>query len=97
MAAKATLPKLFTPFKLGEHTLQHRIVLAPLTRFRADDSHVHTDMGVEYYAQRASVAGTFMLTEGTFIAAKAGGLPNAPGIWSDAQVAAWKKVSVPLN
>ncbi|KAL5505001.1 hypothetical protein ACEPAH_7664 [Sanghuangporus vaninii] len=85
--------KLFQPIRVGNLQLSHRIVLAPLTRTRADDAHVPTPVMVEYYAQRASVSGTLLISEGTFIAAKAGGLNNAPGIWSDAQVEGWKKVS----
>ncbi|KAI5117171.1 hypothetical protein M0805_003987 [Coniferiporia weirii] len=84
---------LFTPLKVGEITIQHRVVMAPLTRNRADDAHVPTDMITEYYSQRASVPGTLLVTEGTFIAQRAGGLENVPGIWSEAQVAGWKKVT----
>ncbi|VDB93773.1 unnamed protein product [Peniophora sp. CBMAI 1063] len=89
----AQLPTLFTPIKVGNSLLQHRIVLAPLTRFRADDEHVHTDIAIEYYEQRASTPGTLLISEGTFIAPQAGGYPNVPGIWSDEQVAAWRKVT----
>ena len=85
--------KLFQPIHVGNLQLSHRIVLAPLTRFRADDAHVPTDMMVEYYAQRASVPGTLLITEATAIAPKAAGQPNAPGIWSEAQIEGWKKVS----
>ena len=66
--------------------------MAPLTRFRADEAHVPTSIMAEQYAQRASTPGTLLITEGTFIAAKAGGFDNVPGIWSDEQVEAWKKV-----
>ena len=85
--------RLFQPLQVGDITLQHRVVMAPLTRFRADKEHVHTDLAVQYYGQRAEVPGTLLITEATFIAAEAGGYDNVPGIWSDAQVAAWKKVS----
>ena len=91
-----TAQALFTPFKIGNLTLQHRIVLAPLTRFRANDDHVHTDLAVEYYKQRASTPGTLLLTEGTLIAPQAGGFPNVPGIWNDEQIAAWTKVCLVL-
>lgn len=88
------MSKLFQPFKVGNLTLSHRIVLAPLTRFRASKTHVPGPLAAEYYAQRASTPGTLLITEGTFIAAKAGGLPNVPGIWSDEQIEAWKKVRI---
>ncbi|KAF8754630.1 oxidoreductase [Rhizoctonia solani] len=63
--------KLFTPLQLGDITLAHRVVMAPLTRFRADDSHAHTELGVEYYAQRAEVPGTLLITEATPISPEA--------------------------
>ncbi|CAE7207923.1 unnamed protein product, partial [Rhizoctonia solani] len=85
--------KLFTPLQLGDLVLSHRVVMAPLTRFRADDNHVHTDLAVEYYAQRAEVPGTLLITEATFISPEAGGFDHIPGVWSDEQIAAWKKVT----
>ncbi|KAH8110922.1 NADH:flavin oxidoreductase/NADH oxidase [Phellopilus nigrolimitatus] len=84
--------KLFQPVRVGALTLQHCVVYAPCTRFRADDAHVPTDAMAAYYAQRASVPGTLLIAEATLIAAKAGGYNNVPGIWSAAQVAGWKKV-----
>ncbi|KAG8717788.1 hypothetical protein FRC09_013660 [Ceratobasidium sp. 395] len=89
----ASTPRLFTPLQVGDYTLQHRVVMAPLTRFRADDNHVHGDLAVQYYGQRAEFPGTMLITEATFIAAEAGGYDNIPGIWSDAQIAAWKRVT----
>ena len=86
-------PALFQPIKVGDITLAHRVVLAPLTRYRNDDAHVPTELGVEYYKQRGSVPGTLLITEGTYISGQASGQPNAPGIWNDAQITAWKKVS----
>ncbi|CEL54788.1 Festuclavine dehydrogenase subunit FgaOx3 OS=Neosartorya fumigata (strain ATCC MYA-4609 / Af293 / CBS 101355 / FGSC A1100) GN=fgaOx3 PE=3 SV=1 [Rhizoctonia solani AG-1 IB] len=85
--------KLFTPLKLGSITLSHRVVMAPLTRYRANDGHAHTELGVQYYAQRAEVPGTLLVTEGTLISPEAGGYDRVPGIWSDEQIAAWKKVT----
>jgi NADPH2 dehydrogenase len=90
----STSPKLFTLAKVGDITLAHRVVLAPLTRFRADKTHTHTDLAVEYYTQRAAVKGTLLITEATFIAPQAGGYPNVPGIYTQEQIAAWKTVSI---
>ena len=92
MSAAAT-PALFSPIQVGNMKLAHRIVLAPLTRYRANDAHIPTDLVVEYYKQRASVSGTLLVTEATFISPEASGMFNAPGIWNDAQIAGWKKVS----
>ncbi|RDB16613.1 putative inactive dehydrogenase EasA [Hypsizygus marmoreus] len=85
--------KLFQPIRVGDMLLQHRVVMAPLTRFRADSQHVPLPHVVEYYTQRASVPGTLLISEATYIAQQAGGYPNAPGIWSDAQISAWKKIT----
>ena len=84
--------KMFQPIRVGNLTLSHRVVLAPLTRFRNDNAHVPTDMMVEYYAQRASVPGTLLITEATLVSPRSGGYGYVPGIWSDAQVEGWKKV-----
>ncbi|ANB11499.1 Oye2p [Sugiyamaella lignohabitans] len=82
---------LFQPIKVGRATLQHRVAMAPLTR-RRSPNHVPTDLVAEYYEQRASRPGTLIITEAAFIAKKAGGLSGAPGIWSQEQITAWKKV-----
>jgi NADPH2 dehydrogenase len=89
----ATMSKLFQPIKVGDIHLQHRAILAPLTRNRADDQHVPLPHVAEYYGQRASTPGTLLISEATLIAQRAGGLSNVPGIWSDAQIASWKRVS----
>lgn len=85
--------KLFSPLKVGNIELKHRIVMAPLTRYRADDNHVHSPHAAEYYGQRASTPGTLLITEATFISPKAGGYGNVPGIYNSAQITAWKKIT----
>ena len=89
------IPKLFQPIRVGTANLQHRVVLAPMTRTRADAQHVHGPLAVEYYKQRTSVPGTLAITEATFIAPQAGGYKNVPGIWSDEQIAGWLPVRHP--
>ncbi len=82
----------FSPVQLGRHTLRNRIVLPPLTRQRAgqpDDT--ATALMAEYYRQRASAG--FMVTEGTQIEARGQGYAWTPGIYSDAQIAGWRKVT----
>ena len=87
--------KLFQPIQLGNITLQHRVVMAPLTRYRANKMHTHTDLAVQHYSARASIPGTLIISEATFIAHKAsGGSFNAPGIWSDEQISAWKRARI---
>lgn len=85
--------QLFRPLKLGNIELSHRIIMAPLTRFRADDSHVPIADVRDYYAQRASTPGTLLIAEATLISPRASGTANVPGIWSPAQIAAWKGVT----
>ncbi|EPS98178.1 NADH flavin oxidoreductase/NADH oxidase, partial [Fomitopsis schrenkii] len=87
------VPKLFQPIKVGQHWLGHRVVLAPLTRNRANKDHVHGDLAAEYYSQRATLPGTLLITEATFISPQAGGYDYVPGIWNDDQVAGWKRVT----
>ncbi|KZT64157.1 NADH:flavin oxidoreductase/NADH oxidase [Daedalea quercina L-15889] len=87
------VPKLFLPAMVGKHVLSHRIVLAPLTRFRASKEHVPSELAPEYYAQRGATPGTLLITEATFISPFAGGLDRVPGIWNDEQVSAWKSVT----
>ncbi|KAJ8088307.1 hypothetical protein PM082_022379 [Marasmius tenuissimus] len=85
--------KLFQPVKLGELTLSHRIILAPLTRFRADANHIpHVPLVKEYYSQRGSEPGTLLIAEATLIHPRASGWAHTPGIWSDAQAAAWREI-----
>jgi len=85
---------LFSPLKIGHMDLQHRVVLAPLTRNRADDDFVpNVERMKEYYGQRASVPGTFLITEATPISLQATGYPNLPGIYNEKQVAAWREIT----
>ncbi len=85
---------LSEPLQIGRCTLKHRIVMAPLTRLRADDNHVPVDMMVDYYSQRASVPGTLLITEANFISSNARGRDeNAPGIFSLQQIDNWTRVA----
>lgn len=85
--------KLFEPLQVGPNKLSNRLVMAPLTRFRADDTHVPLPMVKEYYQQRAVVPGTLLITEATIISPPASGYPNVPAIFTDEQIAAWKEVA----
>ena len=81
---------LFSPITLGAITLKNRMVMAPLTRNRAGEGGVPHDLNVAYYAQRATAG--LIVTEATPISDMAHGYPALPGIYTDAQVAGWKKV-----
>jgi len=82
---------LFKPMQLGAVQLQNRIVMAPLTRSRAQAGDVPTPLAAEYYAQRASAG--LIVTEGTQISQEGQGYPATPGIFSPEQIAGWKHVT----
>lgn len=88
-----TSNRLFAPLSLGNVQLNHRVVLAPLTRYRADEDNLPTEITREYYAQRAAIPGTLLITEATIISPRTRGVANVPGIWNAKQIAAWKKVT----
>jgi N-ethylmaleimide reductase len=86
------LKTLFQPIKVGSLELKNKIVMAPLTRCRADVNHNPTDIMAEYYAQRASAG--LIVAEATMIMehnSAFGG--REPGIYSQAQIDGWKKVT----
>ncbi|MEG3172492.1 alkene reductase [Sphingomonas sp. ZB1N12] len=85
------MPSLFDSITLGAVDAPNRIIMAPLTRGRADRDAVPTDMMVDYYTQRASAG--LIISEATGISREGLGWPFAPGLWTDAQVAAWKPVT----
>ncbi|MEM1291074.1 MAG: alkene reductase [Cyanobacteria bacterium P01_H01_bin.162] len=82
---------LFTPIQLGRYELPNRIVMAPLTRNRAGADDAPIAMHAEYYRQRASAG--LIITEATQVAPLGQGYPHTPGIYSQAQVAAWQRVT----
>jgi len=85
------MPTLFDPLTIGALTLPNRIVMAPLTRCRASEGRVPNDLMREYYTQRASAG--LILTEATSINPMGVGYPDTPGIWSDAQMTSWRKIT----
>lgn len=85
------MPSLFDPISIGAIEARNRIIMAPLTRARATREVVPTPVMAEYYAQRASAG--LIISEATGINRLGLGWPYAPGIWNDAQVAAWRPVT----
>lgn len=81
---------MFTEVKFGDLELKNKVVMAPLTRSRAPDN-LPNGLMTKYYQQRANAG--LILTEATVIAKDAIGYENTPGIWSQEQVAGWKKVT----
>ena len=83
---------LFDPIKIGALDLPNRIIMAPLTRSRAaNPGRVPNDLMVQYYVQRASAG--LILAEATAVSPQGVGYADTPGIWSDEQVAGWKKIT----
>ncbi|VEP14765.1 N-ethylmaleimide reductase [Hyella patelloides LEGE 07179] len=81
---------LFSSFKLGEYTLPNRMVMAPMTRLRANGT-IPTELMGTYYAQRASAG--LIITECTMVSSLSNGYINCPGIYDSEQVAGWKLVT----
>jgi N-ethylmaleimide reductase len=83
---------LLAPYTLGDLHLKNRIVMAPLTRTRAENQgKVPTPLMAEYYAQRAGAG--LIVTEGTFVSEQAQGWYGAPGIYTEEQRAGWECVT----
>ena len=86
------MPDLFTPVVVGALALDHRVVLAPLTRMRSDlPGNVPGALMAAYYGQRASRGG-LLIAEATFISRQGNGGYGSPGIADDAQAAGWRGV-----
>ena len=83
---------LFTPYQMGWLDLPNRIVMAPLTRMRAQShDHVPTSLQAEYYAQRASAG--LIIAEATAVRAQGFGWADTPGLWTEEQVRGWRRVT----
>jgi N-ethylmaleimide reductase len=82
---------LFQPFTLGSLTLPNRLVMAPLTRNRAEEGDVARDITATYYTQRASAG--LLISEGSQISHQGQGYLRTPGIYTPEQVAHWRKVT----
>ncbi len=85
------MPSLFDPITLGAVDAPNRILMAPLTRGRSDKDAVPSDLMIDYYTQRASAG--LIISEATGISREGLGWPFAPGLWTQAQVDAWKPVT----
>jgi N-ethylmaleimide reductase len=85
-------PSLFSPLKIGPYQLGHRLVMAPLTRMRAEKPGLAPrPLNTEYYAQRTTPGG-LIIAEASPIAASGFGSPGVPGIYSEQQIKGWREV-----
>ncbi len=85
----------FTPVRVGRYTLPNRLVMAPMTRNRANYDGAPGELAAEYYAQRASVG--LIVSEGTQPSDDGQGYLNTPGVYTPAHVAEWKKVTAAVH
>nr|WP_067294517.1 alkene reductase [Marinobacterium profundum] len=85
------MPSLFDPVKIGAIELNSRIVMAPLTRCRAEEGRIPGDLMLEYYSQRASAG--LIISEATAVTPMGVGYPDTPGIWNQAQVGGWRRIT----
>jgi N-ethylmaleimide reductase len=85
-------PHLFSPLQIGPYRLQHRLVMAPLTRMRADRStFAPRPLNAQYYSQRATPGG-LIIAEASPVLVTGRGNPATPGIYSDEQIRGWRGV-----
>src|SRR3984957_7249506 len=90
--ARESSQPLLTPYRMGDLDLPNRIIMAPLTRMRANpDDHVPTILQAEYYAQRASAG--LIIAEATAISPEGFGWADTPGLWSEEQVRGWRRIT----
>jgi N-ethylmaleimide reductase len=83
--------KLFTPYTLGAINLPNRIIMAPMTRNRADENGVPRPMMADHYAQRAAAG--LLITECTQVSERANGYMFTPGVYTDDQARGWRAVT----
>jgi N-ethylmaleimide reductase len=82
---------LLSPYVLGDPKLKNRVVMAPLTRTRAENrGKVPNELMAEYYTQRAGAG--LIITEGTFVSEQGQGWFGAPGIYTEEQLAGWARI-----
>jgi len=82
---------LMSPVTLGDLELTNRMVMAPMTRNRANQNNAPHALNVEYYRQRASAG--LIITEAAQVSAEGVGYPATPGIYSEQQIRAWREVT----
>ncbi|MFM0015368.1 alkene reductase [Paraburkholderia sediminicola] len=85
------MPTLFDPLQIGDITLSNRIIMAPLTRQRAEEIRVPNALMAKYYAERATAG--LIISEATSVTPQGVGYADTPGIWSQEQVEGWKIVT----
>lgn len=88
---KFVMPTLFDPLRVGQIELDNRMIMAPMTRSRANDDGVQPSYAVEYYRQRASAG--LIITEATNVSPMAKGYVRTPGIYTPQQIESWRSIT----
>ena len=91
LSVRPDVAALFPPMRLGPYDLDNRMVMAPMTRSRATEESVPPGTAVTYYRQRASAG--LIVTEGTQVHPEGVGYPSTPGIHTEEQVEAWRRIT----
>jgi len=87
--------KLLAPIQVGHYTMKNRLVMAPMTRSRAELDGTPGTLAVEYYAQRAEVG--LIVSEGAQPSEDGQGYLTTPGIYTDAHVEGWRKITSAIH
>ncbi len=85
------MPSLFDPLRLGDLDLPNRVIMAPLTRLRAGETHIPNRLMADYYVQRASAG--LIISEATPVTPQGIGYQGVPGIWNPDHVEGWRGVT----
>src|SRR6266850_3840232 len=85
------MPTLFDPLRVGNIEPNNRIIMAPMTRSRANDQGIQPPFASDYYSQRASAG--LIITEATNISPMAKGYVRTPGIYTNAQIQSWRPIT----
>ncbi len=85
------MAQLFDPIKMGTLQIKNRIAMAPMTRGRAGDERIPNEVMADYYFQRSSAG--LLITEATVVSQEGIGWIGSPGVYTDAMVEGWKKVT----
>jgi N-ethylmaleimide reductase len=88
-------PNLLSPGRIGDLTTKNRMIMAPMTRSRADQKGVPSELAIEYYMQRASAG--LILTEGVAPSAVGLGYARTPAIETQEQIDAWKRITAAVH
>ena len=89
------MPTLFDSIRIGDIELDNRIIMAPMTRSRANDAGVQPGFAAEYYRQRASAG--LIITEATNVSPIAKGYVRTPGIYTAEQSESWRTATWPYS